>query len=249
MAYPSNVIQRPPVRRRGCAAGCILLVAALLAFTVITFLIVLPNLTSILPAVGAQIAGLEPAGNTAEQFQQSAPMPAVELQNAQPASNVSVTASQIGSLNLDANAFTVGQTSAGETVSTATYSESQLNELCRARSEICGSGNGQIRNAQIDLRPGGAIVRGEVFFPQINLWQNIGVVLKTGGTTPRLELTGVDLNGNFFSLPEGQLGDTARQIESAANDALQQAVATIDGQTLQVSELYADDQQVMVVFR
>jgi hypothetical protein len=249
MAYPSNVIQRPPARRQGCAAGCILLIAALLAVTVIGVLIILPNLSSILPSIGAQIAGLEPAGNTADQFQVSQPVPTVAIQNAQSASNVTITTNQFGAVNLDARAFTLGQTSTGETVSTATYSESQLNELCRARSEVCGAGNDRIRNAQIDLRPGGAVVRGEVFIPQVNLWQNIGVVLKTGGTSPRLEVTGVDLNGSFYSLPEGEIGDAARQIATAANDALQQAVATIDGQTLQLSEIYADDQQVLAVFR
>jgi hypothetical protein len=249
MTYPSNAIQRPPVRRRGCAAGCILLVAALLAFSVITVLVILPNLTTILPSLGAQIAGLEPAGSTADQFRNSAPLPAVEIQNAQPASDVTVTTSQFGTVNLDTRAFTIGETSTGATVSTATYSESQLNQLCRERSEICGAGNGQIRNAQIDLRPGGAVVRGEIFIPQVNLWQNVGVVLKTSGTSPRLEMTGVDLNGSFFNLPEGEIGNAARQIESAANDALQQAVATINGQTLQLSEIYADDQQVLAVFR
>lgn len=249
MAYPSNVIQRPPARRQGCAAGCILTLAALLALTVIAVLVILPNLTSILPAVGAQIAGLERTGDTADQFENTAPLPAVDLQNAQPVSNVTITTSQLGNLNLDARAFTLGESATGQTISTATYSESQLNDLCHQRSEICGAGNGRIRNAQIDLRPGGAVVRGEVLIPQINSWQNVGVVLKTGGTSPRLDITGVDLNGQFYALPEGEIGDAARQIETAANDALQQAVATINGQTLQLSEIYADDQQVLAVFR
>jgi hypothetical protein len=249
MAYPSNVIQRPPNRQRGCAAGCILAVAALLAITVIAVLIVLPRLTSLLPAVGAQIAGLQPAGNTADQFESSASVPAIEIQNTQPVSDVSVTTNQLGNVSLDARAFTIGESSTGQTISTATYSESQLNDLCRQRSQICGAGDGRIRNAQIDLRPGGAVVRGEILIPQINSWQAVGVVLKTGGTSPRLEVTGVDLNGQFYGLPEGELGDAARQIETAANDALQQAVATINGQTLQLSEIYADDQQVLAVFR
>lgn len=249
MSYPSNVIQRAPTRWRGCTAGCILALAALLAVTVIGVLLVLPNLPAIVPAIGARIAGLESAGSTADQFQSSAPLPAVDLQNAQSASSVMVTTAQYGNLALDARAFTLGQSAGGQAVATAAYSESQLNELCRARSPICGAGDDRIRNAQIDLRTGGAIVRGEVFIPQLNSWQPVGVVLKTGGNSPRLEVTGVDLNGEFFPLPEGEIGDAARRIESAANDALSQAAATIDGQTLQLSELYADDQRVLAVFR
>ena len=61
--------------------------------------------------------------------------------------------------------------------------------------------------------------------------------------------TGSVHDGQFYALPEGEIGDMARQIETAANDALQQAVATINGQTLQLSEIYADDQQVLAVFR
>ncbi len=246
MGYPSNVIQRPPARRSGCtAAGCILALAALLAVITVAVLLVLPNL----PLIAARLAGLEPAGSTVDQFTNSAPVPTIEIQNARSASNVTINAPQVGSVNLEPLGFTIGQASTGADVATATYSESQLNTLCRERSPICTTGDGRIRNASIDLRPGGAIVRGEVLVPQLNAWQQVGVVLKTGSTSLRLEVAGVDMNGQFFALPEGEIGDAARRIADAANDALAQATANVDGSILQLREIYADDQQVLAVFR
>ncbi len=247
MGYPSNtnVIQRRPARRNGCAAGCILALAALLAVVAVAVLIILPNLTTI----AARIAGLEPAGITAEQFTGSAPVPTIEIQNAGIPSNVTINAPQVGTVNLEPRAFTLGQASSGATIATGTYSESQLNTLCRERTPICGAGDGRIRSASIDLRPGGAIVRGEVLIPQLNVWQPVGVVLKTSGASPRLDVTGVDIDGQFFALPEGEIGDAARRIAQAANDALAQATATIEGSTLQLREIHIDDEQVLAVFR
>ena len=81
-------------------------------------------------------------------------------------------------------------------------------------------------------------------------YNNIGfVAIKNHGLSQELQDRLYAVIRKFFALPEGEIGDAARRIAQAANDALAQATATIEGSTLQLREIHIDDEQVLAVFR
>lgn len=78
---------------------------------------------------------------------------------------------------------------------------------------------GRVRNAWIDLRPGGAVIYADV---DLELgWQKVGAVFMLDATGRQLILTGVDVGGRFYSIPPaGRVAELASQLESQGNRAL-----------------------------
>lgn len=243
-------IQRYPYRRdnRPLWLGCAAVIVVSIAVCGLSAFLLAPAL---LPGVGLQVAGFEQAGNTDTVFNQSPPMPMIQVQNPVSPAQVSVDAGGYGTFNLDTTRIdaVVGESISGGQIATVTFNESQLLDLCRQRTVICGEGDGRARNATIDLRPGGAVINGEFYVPQVGIWQNAGIVLKLNSTTAQFDVAGVDLNGTLYNVPPGEIGDSVNRIAQTGNAILRELTVTAEGSALQLSEIYADDNLLTLILR
>jgi hypothetical protein len=226
----------------GC--GCGLILAGGLAVVVLVALLVLPSL----PGIGLQLAGFESAGTTEQVFaNRPAPAPQPQIQNAAPAGGVSVSAGSYGSIDVNAVGVQVetGTGGDGNPIAVVSLTEAEVNELCRQRTTLCSAGgNGQIRNARIDLRPGGAIVFADFNVPQLGVWQYAGVVLTLDTERVRFNVAGIDMNGTLYRAPPEGLGVYIDQVESTANDVLRQIALQASGETFRPNAIYADNDRI-----
>lgn len=243
-------IQRYPYRRNNRAAwiGCATVIVVSIAVCGVSLLLLAPSLV---PRVGLQVAGFEEAGDTSTVFTQSQPIPTVQVQNPVQPAQVVVNAGEYGTFNVDASALDaiVGDSPEGGQVGTVSFNESQLLDLCRQRTVACGEGDGRVRNASIDLRPGGAIINGDFYVPQLGLWQQAGIVLRLNSTTAQFDVAGVDFNGVLYSVPPGELSDSVNRIAQIGNDILNDVAVSAGSTSLQLTEIYADDSLLTLILR
>jgi hypothetical protein len=239
-----------PYRRNNRAQwlGCAAVIIVSIAVCGISALLLAPTL---LPRVGLQVAGFQEAGNTGSVFTQAQPIPTVQIQNAVSPPQVVVNAGTHGTFNVDTSSMdaVVGESAAGNQIATVTFDESQLLDLCRQRTVICGEGDGRIRGATIDLRPGGAIINGEFNIPQLGLWQRAGIVLRLNSAAAQFDVIGVDVNGVLYSVPPGELSEAVSRIARTGNEILREVVVSAGGATLQLSQIYADDHYLTLILR
>jgi len=215
------------------AVGGFVLVLALILF--------LPRL----PNIVAQIAGLQSQGETAQVFANVTPVATVILNNIVTPDAVMVQVGTYGQSTLNNTRpqlyeFTLGQNANGASVLRAEVSEQGVQDLCRQRSPVCAgtSPDLRVRNVQIDLRPGGAIVNADVTLPELGGFsQRVGVVLQWNSGTRRVEVAGIDLNGILYNQVPANLPIRFDEIEQIANDALTQTIAQINGQQYRLTDL------------
>lgn len=233
----------------GCGAITLILVMTLIVvggFLVINYL---PNLT-------LQAAGFQPAGDTNAVLQEAPPvvMPEVVVVATIPPSEIVVSAGDLGERTLDVPAGAV-QIESGQLVSAAgesgettapdvlrvTVDENGMLDICRQYSPICGpSGDPRLRNVMFDLRPGGAVVNGEFFIPQLNAWQPAGVVMRLTSAN-RLEVMGVDVGGTLYSAPPGEMSQLVQEAEIRANELLQQLALNAGGSRYALQTVSIDE--------
>ncbi|MEQ9030392.1 MAG: hypothetical protein RLP44_16895, partial [Aggregatilineales bacterium] len=153
--------------------------------------------------------------------------------------------------------FNTGTTNTGNTLTTATFTEDGLRQLCFERSTICGGGDGNYRNAQIDLRPGGAVV-----YVDVNagvFWQRIGIVMRLNTTRTRLSVIGVDIDGITYdpaTLPPFLPADARQaivnalsEVEIVVNDLITQIVLRSGGETYTIIDLNVDDALLTLIMQ
>lgn len=248
----TRTLRRYPYRRHfpawlmGC--GAFLLLATLLCG--LATLILLPRIGEI----GARLAGLEPAGNTDDVFTAGTPIPEVVVQNPVIPERVEIDPGAYGRpLSLDPRALSgnvaIGQDLTGASLGRATFNETDLLNLCLEQTLICGAGDGRIRNARIDLRPGGAVINADFYIPQLATWQSGGLVLRLESQNARFNIVGVDLGGTFYQVPPGQLQDTVTEVSQRGNALLRELSIRAGGETLQLAEVYADDTTLTLILR
>lgn len=244
--------QRIPNRRRGgCSPALIIAMLALMIVAVVGAVVVI----ALLPQIGAQLVGLQAAGETERLFIETrapaAPRPQEVIQNAQPAGQAQVNTGSAGTFTLDTGAVPIqtGRSASGVAAAIVSLTEAEVNNLCRERSTICTGGNGQIRNATIDLKPGGAVIYGEFLVPQVGIWQSGGVVLTIDAQRSALRVAGLDINGTLYSIPNDGLAAVLSDLESRANTLLRETVVSTNGQNYSIREIYADDSRLTVILR
>jgi hypothetical protein len=245
-------VERPPTRRSrtipllGC--GCLTLAMACIA-TIVGALLLLPAL----PGLVLQTAGFQSEGSTAAVFAAVTPPPVPAVQNAVSPTQIVVELGSYGSETLDTNQYAytvaVGSDAGGGQLATVTFTESDLMALCMQRTTLCGAGNGQVRGARFDLRPGGAVVYADVLVPQLNAWQNLGVVLRVDGSGRQLQAAGVDVGGVLYAAPPNELGSILRDVETAANDVLRQLALSAGGTRFTLDQARVDDTTLTLILR
>lgn len=242
-----------PVRRRalpylGC--GCLALLTTCLVAGGIGLVLLLPAL----PGLALQAAGFQATGQTDSVFVAATPAPTVIVQNPARPTQVILEFGTYGSEALPPTLYdysiAVGNDPTGGTVATLTVDEATLMALCVDRLDICEPfGNGQIRNARIDLRPGGAVITADVFVSQLASWQNLGAVLRLDNTGRQLVFAGIDLGGTLYSAPPAGMGldNIGVEIERTANDILRQLVLNTGDGRYNLSRIQIDDASLLLV--
>jgi hypothetical protein len=214
-----------------------------MVFCVGAIVVLLP----MLPGLALRFAGFSPAGSTEQVFSGVVAAPTVQLENAVGIPDASVNLGEYGTVDLPAT-VAVGNTSGGE-AAVVEFSESQLMNLCYERSTVCAGGNGQVRNAQVDLRPGGGVVYADVYLRDVGIWQNVGAVFRLDSSGRQLEVVGVDVGGTLYSLPASVLGEQVQQALDEGNALLNQAVLEAGGGQYRLADVQINDQSITLVMR
>jgi hypothetical protein len=230
---------------RGC--GCLVIAAGAVALLALTLLLIAP----VLPGIALQVAGFEAVGDTDEAFRDApTPLPPAQLDA------VTVPGEIIVSAGTGQSRAVAGRTAAYEVVvgesgtrqiAQATFSENGLVDLCRQYSNFCGAQGDPVRNASIDLKPGGGIVYADIRVEGLG-WQRVGVVLRVNDFN-RLEVVGVDIDGTLYAAPPGNIGQIINEAESTANNVLNQLTMQAGGEQYRLSQVIADEQNLTLVLR
>lgn len=231
-------IQRTPNRRRG-AGGCVILALIFAVIGVVAFIVLLP----LLPGFVMGTLGFRPLGQTAQVFSQPVAPPQIQVNSAS-AGAVDVNTGVFGTISLEnAQSATVD----GRESTIVRLTETQLNAMC-LRTVICSTTPTQpIYNASIDLRPGGAVVRGMVYISQVGIYQEAGLAIRFDGL--RASISGVDYNGTLYSLPESGLGISIPELQQRVEQGLREVTASLGGDRMTLTGMYADDSSLTLVFR
>lgn len=243
-------VQRYGYRRRGPGiiggCGCLGLLAACGLAAVVGVLVVVP----LLPSIGLRLAGFSPKGDTRAVFADVTSVPPVVPQPSpvvptQVTINLGTQGEQTVPPNSEDYTITMGD---GGQVMQATVTEAGLMDLCRQLSPICRNENPVYQNVRIDLRPGGAVVYGDVSLPELPVTQAVGLVLKLDSSSQQFTVVGIDLNGQLFSVPPS-FSQIATDAQRVGNLALHQLVVEAEGGQYTVSEVYADDDKLTLILR
>lgn len=206
-----------------------------------------------LPGLVLATSGFAPRGDTNQTFiGNSAAAAPIQLENPAPASDAVISLPQLGTQALPPNPalYQVETgTNNGTEAARVTLTESGLMDLCRQRSTFCSTGNDQVRNLRLDLRPGGAIIYGDFFVPQVGIWQSGGLVLRLDSSRTQLEIVGVDIGGKLYSVPTSPLGEQITQAAREANILLRQAVLEAAGSSYGLAEMRIDDTTLTFLMR
>jgi hypothetical protein len=182
-------------------------------------------------------------------FRVVTPLPPVVVDDAGPPPQQAVIDfGQYGTQSLNNNLYDY-QIAVGRSTATVSFTEPALMAICLQRTTLCGSGNSQFRNAQVDLRPGGAVVYADVFIPQVASWQRAGVVLDLDGSRRQLTVAGIDMNGQLYTTSPDGLGVTIAEIERTANDILRQLSLNAGGERYNLAEVRVDDTMLTLILR
>ena len=143
------------------------------------------------------------------------------------------------------------QTASGQPAYYFEYNEQDLNQIVSSVvvSAAPAELSNQIRNVQVDLKQNAAVVSAEAnlgFF-----WQPLAIVVAIDSATRTVDVTGIDINGQFFTTPPaGVLADWIQKAESQGTQALQTTtLAGPNGETLSISQVVMTEDGLQVVAR
>ncbi len=225
--------------------GCLAFTAAAaLVVGMAVVLIVVPRL----PELALRAAGFTQMGSTSNVFTNRPVQPSVTLNNTVTVPDARLNLGSLGEQSVSAvgaNAV-VGESSIGRAAA-VTLTEANLMDLCRQRSAICAGGNGQYRNARIDLRPGGAVIYGDIYIPDIGLWQSLGVVAQVDASGRQIQVLGVEVGGQLYSLPAGTITKRVNDLVTQVNTALMQFSLDTGGGQYGLFTLEVTDDALTVV--
>jgi hypothetical protein len=104
----------------------------------------------------------------------------------------------------------------------------------------------RVRNAWIDLQPGGAVV-----YADVNLelgWQRAGAVFMLDASGRQLVLVGVDIDGRLYSTPPaGSIADLVAQLEAETNRALRELIFLDSAGQLAIQRISISQDRVQIL--
>lgn len=232
-------------RKRGLSGcGCGLILISNVVILTVIFAIIIPSL----PAIGLRLAGFEAIQTNTSQAT-TEPIP--EINNVQSASQVIISADSYGQRSISTSSAYTIQTGIDEnsnSIAQVTIPENGISILCGQYTDVCtDSGNG-LRNVSIDLQTGQATITGDAFISNLNTWQPISVLVSL---TPdnRVQVEGVSINGTLFAIPDNEIGNRIRNIQTTANQAISQLAIQSNGDSYRLSDIAITETQLVATFR
>jgi len=226
----------------GC--GCGLIGVGMVVIIAVAFMMIAPAI----PSIGLRLAGFEAIdSNTIQTTPESVPV----IQNAQTTTTTTISAGGLGSRSLPASSayrIQTGTADDGATVAQVTLSETGIMTLCNQYTDVCSTTASAFRNVTVDLGTGTAVIAGEAYISNLNTWQPISAIISL---TPdnRIQVEGVNINGTLFAIPDNEIGQRIRDIQSTANQALAQLSIQTDRNTYQLSDIIVTESQLVAIFR
>lgn len=226
--------------------GCGLLLGAFMVVACISVLVVLPSMAGI----AAETAGFRSAGSIDAAFS-APPAPPLTLQNATQPGDITISLEGFGSETVAAGRLpvpiAVGTAPDGSPAAAIQISERDFLTACQQRADLCQI-DPRFQNPVVDLKPGGAVVYGDVALPEFGgVSQRLGVALRLNGS--QLDVMGVDIGGTLYVDPPPELQTQIAQIEQTATQFLNGAALEIDGQTFTLASVSIDETAMTVVLR
>ncbi|MEO0561479.1 MAG: hypothetical protein AAF125_05175 [Chloroflexota bacterium] len=257
-----QVNRTPPARRRrgsmtalGCiatAAGCVLVTGLALVGSVLLF-------RDELMTLGLQQVGFETAGQTEAVFAEPTPniAPIPTVTNATAPQTFTLREATTGNTQAFQNNagvdVAVGSSTEGD-VATVTTNEAELVALCHEYSTVCSpegitESGYTIRNATVDLRPGGAIVSASVTGEGIPFAQSVGVVLTLNESGDSVDIRGVDINGQLLSAPPPEFQPLLDSAQAELDAMLAAGVIEIAGETYRLDRITIDETSITALLK
>ncbi len=226
----------------GCSCGLIF-IGLIVIIGVVIFI-----LAPAIPSIGLRLAGFETIDTN---ILQATPEPVPVIQNAQTTSNTTLSAGGYGSQFLPASsAYTIqtGIDSDGTDSAQITLSEGGIRTLCAQYTDVCTESASTFRNVTVDLGTGIGTISGEAYISSLNTWQPISAVVSL---TPnnRIQVEAVNINGTLFAIPNNEIGQQIREIQTTANQILGQLSLQTNGNSYRLSDIVVTETQLVATFR
>ena len=108
----------------------------------------------------------------------------------------------------------------------------------------------QTVHAEVDLRPGGAVITADVTLPELGgIAQAVGIVVQVDSTGRAFRVQGLDLGGTLYAIPNNDIGNLVRNAEAQLNAALAQLVVESSMGRLALDRITVDDALLTVTLR
>ena len=200
------------------------------------------------PSIGLRLAGFQPIEKN---INQSTPEPIPVINSAQSTSQVILSTGSWGQRTINsASAYTIqiGTDENNRNIAQITMTESGILSVCRQYTDFCTATGDQFRNVIVNLQNNSATISGEAFIPSLNTWQALSAIVSIT-IENEIVLDGVEVNGTLFSIPDGELGQQLRDIQSNANQVLSQLALQANDKTYKLSDITITETQLVATFR
>jgi hypothetical protein len=226
----------------GCSCGLITIGGGI----ILAILVVL--IAPAFPSIGLRLAGFQPIEKT---INQSPPEPIPVINSAQTTSQVVLSAGSYGQQTINqSSAYTmqIGVDDNNRDVAQITMTENGILTICGQYTDLCTTTGDQFRNVAVNLQNNRATISGEAFILSLNTWQALSAIVSIT-TENKIVIDGVEVNGTLFGIPDGELGQQLRDIQTNANGALRQLTLQSNGETYNLSDITITETQLVATFR
>jgi len=201
-----------------------------------------------LPALGLRLAGFQTIELTADS---STPEPIPVINSAQTASQVLLSAGSYGQQTISqSSAYTmqIGTDTNNQDIAQISMTESGILTTCGQYTDFCTTTGDQFRNMEVNLENNRATISGDAYIASLNTWQTLSVIVSITADNA-IMIDGVDVNGTLFGIPDGELGQQLRDIQTNSNQALRQLTLQSDGAIYNLSDITITKTQLVATFR
>lgn len=226
----------------GC--GCGLIMVSLGIALIVGIALIAPAL----PAIGLRLAGFQPIE---QPVHESTPEPIPVIIAPQTSSQMILSAGTFGQRTLpQSSAYTMqtGINEAGADVAQITIAESGISTVCAQYTQVCSESGNPFRNVTVNLQNNRATISGEAFISSLNTWQAVSVIVSLSETNT-IQVEGVEVGGTLFAIPDGELGQRIRDVQSTANEAIRQLGVQTNGSSYSLSDIILTETQLVATFR
>lgn|GEM_PF-2022214 len=226
----------------GCSCGLITIGGGI----ILAIMVVL--IAPALPSLGLRLAGFQPIESP---INLSTPEPIPIINSAQTTSQVILSAGSFGQRTINqSSAYTmqVGTDDNNRNTAQISMTEGGILTVCEQYTDLCTATGDRFRNVAVDLQNNQATISGEAFIPNLNTWQSLSVIVSLTDTH-EIIVNGVEVNGTLFAIPDSELGQQLRDIETNANQALRQLTLQSNGETYRLSDITITETQLVATFR